>query len=233
VLQEQRFERVGGNKTLQTDVRIIAATNRDLEKLVAAGEFREDLYYRLNGFTITLPPLRERGDDLYLLLEYFLKRFREELDKDVHGISPEALEVLRDYTWPGNVRELQSVLKQAILHAAGPLLVPDYLPQSVFETAAAANGSRRGEVSPGDLVPLVESRLRAGSSELYAETLEVMERYLLTRVLSATEGNQSRAAAILGITRGCLRSKIRALGIEINKSVAVKEADEDEAVQPV
>ena len=131
MLQEQRFERVGGNATLETDVRIIAATNCNLEQMVADGQFRGDLYYRLNGFTIHLPALRDRGDDLLLLLEHFLHRFRHELGKEVHGISPDALQLLMHYAWPGNVRELQSVLRQSLLQAAGPVIIPDFLPEVV------------------------------------------------------------------------------------------------------
>ena len=102
VLQEKTFERVGGNETIETDVRVIAATNRDLKEMVAKGTFREDLYYRLNGFTIKLPPLRERGEDILFLLEHLLSKFAKEFNKpDVHGISPEALEVLTRYSWPG------------------------------------------------------------------------------------------------------------------------------------
>src|SRR5206468_8837085 len=112
VLQEQRFERVGGSETIQTDVRLIAATNRDLEKLVAAGNFRSDLFYRLSIFTIRLPPLRERLDDLHLLVEHFLRRFNRELGKEVQRVAEETLDILRRYAWPGNLRELQSVLKQ-------------------------------------------------------------------------------------------------------------------------
>lgn len=128
VLQDGRFERVGGNETIRTDVRIIAATNRDLGQMVASGEFRGDLYYRLGIVTIRVPALRERADDLPLLVEHFLKRFSPELGKKVDRISPEAMDVLRRHPWPGNIRELQSVLKQALLRAQGPVLVADFLP---------------------------------------------------------------------------------------------------------
>ncbi|HQU46814.1 MAG TPA: sigma-54 dependent transcriptional regulator, partial [Pirellulales bacterium] len=123
LLQEQRFERVGGSETIQTDVRILAATNRDLEKMVDDGDFRADLYYRLNGYTIKLPPLSERGDDIVLLLEHFLARFCQSLNKDVQGISPDALELLLKYPWPGNVREMQSVIRQSLLQATGEVLM--------------------------------------------------------------------------------------------------------------
>src|SRR6185436_8828920 len=117
LLQEQRFERLGGNETVTTDVRVLAATNQDLEALAAQGRFRQDLYYRLSVFTICLPSLRERGDDLALLVQHYLRRFGRELGKDVETVAPEAMDGLRQYPWPGNVRELQSVLKQALLRA--------------------------------------------------------------------------------------------------------------------
>src|SRR5438132_10388828 len=122
VLQEQAFERVGGNETIQTDVRLIAASNRDLKAWSEEGKFRPDLYYRLGVFTIHLPPLRERGDDLPLLVRHYLRRFSRELGREVREVAPEALERLRHYPWPGNIRELQSVLKQALLQASGTVL---------------------------------------------------------------------------------------------------------------
>src|SRR5947209_1906478 len=131
VLQEHRFERVGGNETVHADVRVVAATNRNLEQLVATGRFRSDLYYRLNVFTIRLPPLRERLDDLPLLVGHFLHRFGREFGKAVHSAAPEALDLLRRHPWPGNVRELQSVVKQALLQTTGPVLLADFLPVGV------------------------------------------------------------------------------------------------------
>ena len=129
LLQEQSFERVGGNETIQTDVRLIAATHRDLKAWSAEGKFRPDLYYRLGVFTIHLPPLRERGDDLPLLVQHYLRRFSRELGREVREVAPEALERLRGYSWPGNIRELQSVLKQALLQASGTVLLPAFLPE--------------------------------------------------------------------------------------------------------
>ena len=129
VLQEQAFERVGGSETICTDVRLIAATHRDLKAWSAEGKFRQDLYYRLGVFTIHLPPLRERGDDLALLVQFYLRRVSRELGREVREVAPEALERLRGYSWPGNMRELQSVLKQAILRAHGPVLLPEFLPE--------------------------------------------------------------------------------------------------------
>jgi two-component system, NtrC family, response regulator AtoC len=128
LLQEQAFERVGGNETVRTDVRLIAATHRDLMSWSAEGKFRRDLYYRLGVFTIHLPPLRERGDDLLMLVRHYLRRFSRELSRDVRDIAPEALERLRSHSWPGNIRELQNVLKQALLRASGTVLLSAFLP---------------------------------------------------------------------------------------------------------
>ena len=124
LLQDQEFERVGGNEVVRTDVRLIAATHRDLKAWAAEGKFRPDLYYRLSVVTIHLPPLRERGDDLSLLVQLFLRRFNRELGREVREVAPEAMERLRGYSWPGNVRELQSVLQQALLKATGTVLLP-------------------------------------------------------------------------------------------------------------
>jgi two-component system nitrogen regulation response regulator GlnG len=222
VLQEQRFERVGGNETIRTDVRIIAATNRDLEAMVNEAKFRSDLYYRLNGFTIDLPPLRKRPRDLVELIHYFLARFSRELDKEPHSLSPEALTLLTGYSWPGNVRELQSVLRQALLQATGPVIIPEFLPEAVRSPRPPVSPPAANDLPCNELRQFVDQRLDAGSSNLYSESLELMEKYLITRVLRLTEGNQSRAAAVLGITRGSLRNKIRSLGISIDQIVRIE-----------
>ena len=223
ILQEQRFERIGGSTTLETDVRIIAATNRDLEKMVADGQFREDLYYRLNGFTISLPPLRERPDDLALLVDYYLSRLSLRLGKKIQGITAETLHLLQQYPWPGNVRELQGELNRAILKTVGPNITPASLSAEIRLWAEKERRADPDEGYLGDLAAFIESRLDEGSTSLYAETLDAMERCLLTHVLRQTDGNQSQAAAILGITRGCLRNKVRHLNISISRTVAVKE----------
>src|SRR3954453_18788911 len=138
LLQEQAFERVGGNETVRTDVRLIAATHRDLKAASEEGKFRPDLYYRLGVFTIHLPSLRERGDDLPLLVRHYLRRFNRELGREVREVAPEALERLRRYSWPGNIRELQSVLKQALPQASGPVLLPAFLPEAPGGPGGAA-----------------------------------------------------------------------------------------------
>src|SRR5262249_3842238 len=129
ILQEQKFERVGGNTSIQIDTRVLAATNRDLSEMVAAGTFREDLFYRLNGFTIELPPLRK--GEVHLRIEPFLPISSHKMGKDVRTIAPDAMELLLSYAWPGNVRELQSVIKQAVLQTTGPVVLPEFLAKSV------------------------------------------------------------------------------------------------------
>lgn len=299
LLQEQKFERVGGNELITTNVRIIAATNRPLEEMVESDDFRKDLLYRLNGFTINLPPLRDRRDDIPGLLEYFLRRAKSEMDRpQLTGISPEALEKLIHYDWPGNVRQLQSVVRQSLLNTTGTVIGSDNLPAFIRSSAeawpakqttqtpggqvtpsdqtsastentvaehAAGNGSDTpprlgGAESIGSLqehlsggsgtagssnsAPLsqheptgdlatdlirgefsinrfIESRLEEGSTDLYAEALEQMERRLFTKVLEHTAGNQSKAAEILGITRGKVRDRIAAFDIQLDRTVLV------------
>src|SRR3954462_11018213 len=145
VLQEQAFERVGGNETIRTDVRLIAATHRDLNAWSEEGKFRPDLYYRLGVFTIHLPPLRERDDDLPLLVQHYMRRFSRELGREVHEVAPEVLERSQSYAWPGNTRELQSVLKQALLRASGPVLLPAFLPDLPVRPGEPTTSSTPGE----------------------------------------------------------------------------------------
>jgi two-component system nitrogen regulation response regulator GlnG len=228
LLQDQRFERVGGHETIQTDVRIIAATHRDLDQMVADGQFRADLFYRLNGFTIYLPPLRDRGDDVPLLVRHYLNRCSLELGKKLQDISPESIEILRHFPWPGNVRQLQSVLRQAILRATGPILVPDFLPDEIRQPANVAVAGSAAESGGASLETFISAEIRSGSNSLYSDAVTLLERLLLTQVLRHTSGNQSRAAKILGITRGCLRNKIRQLHINIDPVVTIDEAPDDE-----
>jgi two-component system nitrogen regulation response regulator GlnG len=219
LIQEQRFERLGGSETVQTDVRILAATNANLEQLIEDGRFRKDLYFRLNVFTIQLPPLRDRGDDLGLLIDHYLKRFGRELGKPVVELAPDAARLLQAYPWPGNVRELQSVLKQSVLRMSGSVLLADFLPATLREPAGVVAPTLDAQPSGFDWDRFVSERIAANSENLYAEALERMEREVLIRVLTHTGGNQLQAARILGITRGSLRNKIRALGISIARSV--------------
>jgi two-component system nitrogen regulation response regulator GlnG len=226
VLQEQRFERVGGNETVQTDVRLVAATNMDLERAVESGRFRRDLYYRLNVYAISLPPLRDRGDDIPLLVEHFMKRIRKELGKDAGHLAPEAMELLQAYPWPGNLRELQSVLKHALLQTTGPVVSRDCLPASLRSHRAAAEQPSFAPQSHPESVweSFLEERLQAGSTDLYAEWQSLTERLLFERVLRHTQGNFSKAAKILGIHRITLRTKVAALGILPDAASAASES---------
>jgi DNA-binding NtrC family response regulator len=221
VLQDQQFSRVGGNETVRADVRVLAATNRDLEQMVARGTFRADLFYRLNVYTIRLPPLRQRLGDLPALLDHFLSRYRRELGKDVRQVAPEALEVLRRHPWPGNLRELQGVLKQALLRASGPVLLAEHLLPRLGAAGAAGPASAPAE-STSDLDRFVAERLRAGTRDLYAEWQALTERRLLEQVFRHTEGNLSVAARILGIHRATLRGKIAAHGLSAEGQPAAR-----------
>src|SRR5262245_53441716 len=164
ILQEQRFERLGGNDTLRTDVRLIAATNQNLEELIAQQRFRADLFYRLKVVTIYLPPLRERRDDLPHLAEWLLARLRRQFQRPVEQLSPEALAALAAYDWPGNIRELEGVLKDAVLRCPGPVLGADDIAASLRQTATASKESAAGTASVDrDIVEYIHSRLVAGS----------------------------------------------------------------------
>jgi len=226
LLQEHSFERVGGNETIHADVRIIAATNSELDKSVAAGDFRGDLYFRLNVFNIRLPPLRDRGDDLQLLIDYYMRRFGRELGRSAPVVAPETFEMLRRYQWPGNVRELQSVLKQAVLQAPGGVILPANLPAAVVAPPAEEKKAPdKGTVFDWDR--FVFDRIEAGSENLYADALAAVDREVLVRVLRYTGGNQVQASRILGITRGSLRAKIRALNIVIERSICAEDDQPD------
>lgn len=213
VLQEQEFERVGGNEPIRTDVRIIAATNRDLESMVKEGTFRGDLYYRLNVFTIRLPALRERQEDIPILAEHFVKRFSKELNKEIHAIDEESLALLQKYHWPGNVREFQSVIKQAILQATGPVLLPPFLPASIHRRPDAATNDERAALDLPALTHYVKEQLSLGTTSLYADYQKLTDRRLLSLVLEHTGGNLSQAARCLGITRATLRAKLQSVGL--------------------
>jgi two-component system nitrogen regulation response regulator GlnG len=229
VLQDQSFERVGGNETVRTDVRLIAATNRDLKAWSAEGKFRQDLYYRLSVFTIHLPALRERGDDLPMLVQHYLRRFNRELGRVVREITPEALELLQRYPWPGNIRELQGVLKQALLQATGTVLIPAFLPKSLCVPPEPDAGQVPETDSDFSFKAFIRQRIDEGSTALSGEAHQLLDRLLLRLVLRSTRGNQAQAARMLGISRQTLhgKAKARELSLSITRGVAVDECDED------
>jgi two-component system nitrogen regulation response regulator GlnG len=224
VLQEQRFDRLGGSEPVATDIRLIAATHQDLEALIARGRFRADLYYRLKGFVISLPPLRERPEDLPALLAHLLERFRGPLGHPVERVAPEVLTRLRQHAWPGNVRELEGCLKQALLHARGPVLRLDDLPAELTRFPPAdADGDTDG------LLAYIRQQLAAGSNDLYAEALGRLDGMLLREVLRFTAGNQAQAARRLGIARNSLRKKIQEQGIILERVVGPAADDRNPA----
>jgi two-component system nitrogen regulation response regulator GlnG len=195
LLQEQAFERIGGNETVRTDVRLIAASNRDLKGWSAQGRFRADLYYRLSVFTIHLPALRERNSDLQLLVQLYLRRFSRELGRDIQDVSSQAMERLLAHSWPGNIRELQSVLKQALLQARGSVLLPEFL--------------------PADLAPALRpDGAQDAAPPYHPGTLADLERNAIQQSLLQTGGNRQQTAEILGISTRTLLRKIRSYHLQ-------------------
>ncbi|MGB7327332.1 MAG: sigma-54 dependent transcriptional regulator [Rubripirellula sp.] len=222
VLQEQRFERVGGNKELTTDCRIIAATNRPLEEMVADGDYREDLLYRLNGVTIELPPLRERLSDVPALIQFFMAQAKKEFNKpDLEGLSPEAVELFSGYHWPGNVRQLRAVIRRCILDSVMPVITPDGLPIEITKGSAAVSSVSHETADGAALPQLVKRLLDERSTDVYSEAMQYMEKYVISEVLKSTDGNQSQAAETLGITRGKLRDRISTYNISLTSNVEV------------
>jgi two-component system, NtrC family, nitrogen regulation response regulator GlnG len=217
VLQEKEITRTGGNTSIPVDVRIVAATNQDLEEKVRKKQFREDLYYRLNVVPINIPPLRERRNDIPLLVEYFLSRLPKELNVSVQGCTGEALELLKSHDWPGNVRELENTLRRATLLSSDQFLIPADFP----DLAPQPSGKETDE----SLEALISNKLRATFAQmdvqelnnLYEMVLFQMERPLIKIILEKTRYNQVRAAEILGINRNTLRKKIQTLEIDVKK----------------
>lgn len=223
ILQEKTFERLGGMETLKVDVRFVVATNKDLEAAIANGQFREDLYYRLNVVSITVPPLRERKEDIPELVSYFLKRSNRELKKTVTGISPGAMNKILAYGWPGNVRQLENVLKRAMVLCQGQWVLEDQL---VFEKG----WEKAGAEEPLDKKPfedlldiLFEELSKPSSSPPELDMISTIEKGLMVRALQKTRGNQIQAAQILGMNRSTLRGKMDKY--HIKKDVTVSDED--------
>ena len=206
-LQESEFERVGGIKTIRIDVRLVAATNRDLKKLIAAGTFREDLFYRLNVVPMRLPALRERSTDIPLLVEHFLRKFNERLKKDVGGVEQDALDILCAYPWPGNIRELENVIERAVLFCDTQSLRAQDLPLEVKGTSPVATGHS----SEADLQAALASE--GGLKEHVKVAMSRLEKELVSRALEQTGGNVTHAARLLKISRKGLQLKMKELGL--------------------
>jgi DNA-binding NtrC family response regulator len=213
VLEDQTFRRVGGVRDLKVDVRVIAATNRDLERAMAEKHFREDLYYRLSVITVHLPPLRERRHDILPLADFFLRHYSQKFRKPIEGLSEELRRVLLNYDWPGNVRELKNAIERAMILEEASLLTPAYLPIRVTAPPAAAplSGAAAGEtwrnVGDGRRIPVWD--IPAGGT-----SLEEVERMLVEQALKQARGNQSEAARLLDVSRDALRYKMKKFRLE-------------------
>jgi nitrogen regulation protein NR(I) len=224
VLQSGTFERVGGRQSIQVDVRIIAATNKPLEQAVAARQFREDLFYRLNVVRIHIPPLRERREDVRLLVNYFLKKFARDQHSRPRSIAPAALKVLEKYHWPGNIRELENVIRRALVVAKGGAILTSDFPSEVTGQGTTAGGA----VSPAtagsdggvaDVEALVRQLFQWARRDPKFKVIPAVERALVIQALKETEGNQVHAARLLGITRATLRKRIQKFGIQRELSI--------------
>ena len=204
VLQEGEFSRVGGNQTLRTDVRIVCATNKNLEEEVAHRTFREDLFYRLNVVRIHLPPLRQRQDDIVLLAEYFLQKIANQKHRPPLKLSEEAIRVLEAYPWPGNVRELENTMQRASVLATADVLLPKDIPlgQTLNESAGAAAENVVTKESA------IEGLFKLAAEDPTLQLLPWLEREFTLRAMQKTDNNQVRAAKLLGITRATLRKRL-------------------------
>lgn len=215
VLQDGQFSRVGGNETLTSDVRIITATNKNLEQEVAERRFREDLFYRLNVVRIQLPPLRQRIEDIRLLAEYFLQKVATQKHLPQLKLSEEAVRVLENHNWPGNVRELQNTIERACVLATADLLLPKDIPLGNAQPAEAANTAASSAAAAEAITTegAIEILLKSAQSTPGVELLPWLEREFTLYAMKSTKGNQVRAAKLLGITRATLRKRIERFGI--------------------
>jgi DNA-binding NtrC family response regulator len=214
LLQDGQFQRVGGNSTLTADVRIIAATNQNLEAMIHAGRFRRDLYYRLRGVALTLPPLRERLGDIPELAHYFLARLNRQLGTDIQAIHTDAILRLQEHTWPGNVRELQSVLREAMIVSTGPILLPEFLPltsdfSEPTDTACSVNVPTASDGEWQSLAAFIADGLKQKQPDLYRRAITRFDRLVLSMTMEHAGGLQSHAAELLGVSRPTLRAKLR------------------------
>ena len=221
VLQSGTFERVGGNQAIQVDVRVIAATNKPLEQAVAARQFREDLFYRLNVVRVQLPPLRERPEDIRLLVNYFLKTLAQKEQQSPKSISPGVIKILEKYHWPGNVRELENIIQRAVVVAKGDAILPGDLPPELIDPGANATSTAQlsarplaaGESGGTEMSSVVRLMFRWARQNPKLKVLPAVERELIIQALQETKGNQVHAAKLLGITRATLRKRVEKFNI--------------------
>ena len=213
LLEERQIERLGGGEPVPVDVRIVAATNRDLEAAVAEGRFREDLYYRLNVVTITLPPLRERGDDVLLLTEYFLKRMSRELDTPNPGLSPDGARFLMTHTWPGNVRELSNLVLKTLILGRGLPLGRDELVLAIGESPSSPESpGRTGEDAYRSMVKA--ELMKHGGGHVLEMLMNRAGRTIISEALALTDGNKTHAAKLLGLSRPTLLARMEKYGLK-------------------
>jgi len=221
VLQDHEYSRLGGRDILKADVRILAATNQDLEKAVKEKRFREDLYFRLKVIPIYLPPLRERRGDIPLLIGYFIDKINREMGIQISGVSPEAQRLLEAHAWPGNVREMENTLIRAAVLSSGPILFPkDFTLQTKPATTLEVDQLSLEEIIRHKLEDYFRRTEGVDVDNLYSLVIERVERPLIELTLKKTKGNQIRAAQILGINRNTLRKKITDLRIELKKEAS-------------
>ncbi len=211
VLQDQAFERVGGRESIRTDVRIVAATNQNLDTLVEAGRFRQDLLYRLNGVTLHLPPLRQRKEDLPLLARHFMALASVKLEKAVRHISDDAMQLLQDHSWPGNIRELQNVIRFAVIQTMGETITPASLPNTLRGLSVPERPDHHGGF---DVALYVQSLLAEGTDGIHRKVLQAVDRIVFKEVLEHVRGNQVQASELLGISRTTLRNRLQTLETE-------------------
>jgi two-component system nitrogen regulation response regulator GlnG len=219
VLQEKEIDRVGGSYPIKVDVRVIAATDRDLAQAMKEKQFRDGLYYRLNVVQIKLPSLRERKDDIPLLTRHFLAKFQEELGTGPKYLSSDAAKLLMEYSWPGNVRELENMLKRSMILSTGESITPEHFPSFLREEEQPQGEARLSidGLLEEKLRDFVHKMCRGGQEGLYYMVMERLEKPLLEMVLAECKGNQLKAARVLGINRNTLRKKLQALDIEVRK----------------
>jgi transcriptional regulator with PAS, ATPase and Fis domain len=191
VLQEQEFERVGGTRTLKVDIRLIAATNKDLEEAIRLGTFRQDLYYRLNVVSLSMPPLRERREDIPLLASYFVQKYSDKCNRKVRGISTEARSRLTSYDWPGNVRELENAIERGVVLGTTDLILPEDLPEAALETSTPASGGVAN----------------------YHEAVTEAKKQLILKAVEQADGNYTEAAKLLGVHPNYLHRLIRNMNL--------------------
>jgi DNA-binding NtrC family response regulator len=219
VLQDQVFERVGGHESIKVDVRVIAATNKSLVQAVKEGIFRVDLFYRLKVISFFLPPLRERPEDIALLADYFLLKYRHKLKKEINGIAHSTLMMLTQYHWPGNIRELENVIQSAIVLCKGDVILPEHLPigemmeKKKHPSVCIDQIDNYAEIFEDMLSPSIDRLIDQGADDIATRLIDGLEHAMIKRTLQKVNNNQVRASKVLGISRNTLRSKIEKFGL--------------------